>query len=433
MICQRFLSSSTSKGPVDSFKNLAKRLARDDEIKTFQNISEKSTNKDNKIIKKKLKLVNNPSVAFVQNGLQHKIQIKEPLTFAKTLEKSTILSQLEDDMANEFLDEAAEFLEKNNSSKSSEIDWNSAMELVKESEKTYFDTKVNKHEIMDRPGVHPIQNIASFVNQSPALQRLVDLGTKIGQWETKDRLDLAFQLNFEKDIVPRIHFLVDNGVNPNRIGDLFTENPGLFDQSMDDLQVRINYLSWRKFNKNQVLEIILSSNSKWLNFKVPEIDFRLGFIQKLFGLKPQNVRVLASTCPKLIIWKGTPEQVENNQMDLKHAMGFTDLEMRKILLTTPKVFMEKDSETIQERFDILHNEIGYSHELITKLPQCLLGDALAMKSRLKFLQKLGRDQFNPEKPNYVNPEVFATSTDVIFCSEIAKVPVELFNKFQQTI
>ena len=73
MICQRFLSSSTSKGPVDSFKNLAKRLARDDEIKTFQNISEKSTNKDNKIVKKKLKLVNNPSVAFVQNGLQHKI------------------------------------------------------------------------------------------------------------------------------------------------------------------------------------------------------------------------------------------------------------------------------------------------------------------------------------------------------------------------
>ena len=290
MICQRFLSSSTSKGPVDSFKNLAKRLARDDEIKTFQNISEKSTNKDNKIMKKKLKLVNNPSVAFVQNGLQHKIQIKEPLTFVKTLEKSTILSQLEDDMANEFLDEAAEFLEKNNSSKSNEIDWNSAMELVKESEKTYFDTKVNKHEIMDRPGVHPIQNIASFVNQSPALQRLVDLGTKIGQWETKDRLDLAFQLNFEKDIVPRIHFLVDNGVNPNRIGDLFTENPGLFDQSMDDLQVRINYLSWRKFNKNQVLEIILSSNSKWLNFKVPEIDYRLGFIQKLFGLKPQNVR-----------------------------------------------------------------------------------------------------------------------------------------------
>ena len=144
-------------------------------------------------------------------------------------------------------------------------------------------------------------------------------------------------------------------------------------------------------------------------------------------------RVLASTCPKLIIWKGTPEQVENNQMDLKHAMGFTDVEVRKILLTTPKVFMEKDSETIQERFDVLHNEIGYSHELITKLPQCLLGDTLAMKARLKFLQKLGRDQFNPEKPNYVNPEVFATSTDVIFCSKIAKVPVELFNKFQQTI
>ena len=143
---------------------------------------------------------------------------------------------------------------------------------------------------MDRPGVHPIQNIASFVNQSPALQRLVDLGTKIGQWETKDRLDLAFQLNFEKDIVPRIHFLVDNGVNPNRIGDLFTENPSLFDQSMDDLQVRINYLSWRKFNKNQVLEIILNSKSKWFNFKVPEIDFRLGFMQKLFDLNPENVR-----------------------------------------------------------------------------------------------------------------------------------------------
>ena len=145
LICQRLLSSTTSKKPVDSFKTLAKRLARDDEIKTFQNISEKnnnSNNKDNKIIiKRKLKLVNPSPVTFVQNGVQHKIQIKEPLTFAKTLEKSTILSQLEDDMANEFLDDGAEFLEKNNNSKSREIDWNSAMELVKESEQTYFDTK----------------------------------------------------------------------------------------------------------------------------------------------------------------------------------------------------------------------------------------------------------------------------------------------------
>ena len=56
-----------------------------------------------------------------------------------------------------------------------------------------------------------------------------------------------------------------------------------------------------------------------------------------------------------------------------------------------------------------------------------------MKTRLKLLQKLGRDQFNPNMPNYVNPEAFAIYDDVLFCNQIAKVPVELYNKFQLTV
>ena len=307
------------------------------------------------------------------------------------------------------------------------------MELVKESEMSYHDPKINKAEIMHQPGVLPSHNVASFVNQSKTMQRLVDLGTKISEWEKNDHLNLAYQLDFANDVVPRIHFLIDHGVNANIIGDLFTKNPDLFDQSIEDLNVRINYLTWKNFNKTQIRNIILLSDSKWLNFQVLNIDSRLGFMQKLFNLNPKEVKQLASTCPQLVIWKGTPTQVENNLMDLKHAMGFKYQEIKDILLRAPNVFMEQDSETIQNRFDVLHNDMGYSHELIAKMPKCLTVDHLEISIRYKFLQKLGRDQFNPKKPNYVNPEHLATSNDVIFCNEIAKVPVQLFNKFQQTI
>jgi hypothetical protein len=40
--------------------------------------------------------------------------------------------------------------------------------------------------------------------------------------------DLAMSLDFEADVSPRIRFLVDLGIRPDDLGEVFTKNPHLF-------------------------------------------------------------------------------------------------------------------------------------------------------------------------------------------------------------
>ena len=47
--------------------------------------------------------------------------------------------------------------------------------------------------------------------------------------------------------------------------------------------------------------------------------------------------------------------------------------------------------------------MGYDRYLIVHSAPCLNGDLLTMKTRLKLLQKLGKAQVDPTKPNFVNP------------------------------
>ena len=49
------------------------------------------------------------------------------------------------------------------------------------------------------------------------------------------------------------------------------------------------------------------------------------------------------------------------------------------------------------------------------------------------MKKLGRDQYNPKKPNYISPKVLCEESDADFCELGAHVPVELYNKFLMTI
>ena len=84
-----------------------------------------------------------------------------------------------------------------------------------------------------------------------------------------------------------------------------------------------------------------------LNFKAVEIDARLGFILQLFALDNGPVRYVASKCPELILWNGTPTQLENNHLALSKFMEFDTYEMKMILTKCPKIFMQQDTDYIQ--------------------------------------------------------------------------------------
>ena len=399
-----------SQGP-NSFKYLAKYLAREREMKN-----------------KALKPQTGKPVQVHQHGFTYQVHLKEPLTFAKELQNSKLCSKSPylPDIDNKDPTDCEVIPENVN-------DWNTAMELIKETEKREVTQSIDLASLQVKPGIRPFFNLSSIVNENSTLQKLVDLGTDLSLWEKEGGIDTALLIDFHQDVVPRIHFLMDLGIHPDQLGRIFSQNHCLFQQNFEDLKVRLNYLTWKKFTKDQILTIIDQTNSSWLNYSVPTLDAKLGFLQKLFHLKGHEVRQVTTACPQLILWKGTPTQLENNYMILRDCMGFNSKELGKLVKTTPKLFMAKDTDVIQEKFDLLHNEVGYSHQLLANFAPVLDGDLVTMKCRLAYLRRLKKDQFDPNLPCYVNPDLLVLSSDKKFCQKVAKTSLQLYEKFVLTL
>ncbi len=412
--------ASNSKS-VETFKALSKRLALPEEL-----VSLKPARKTKQVFS---------SVQLVKTSQKTRIQIKEPITFSSVLKSSKLLNHIQDenfreDQANALLEKVAETDVFTNDE---QIDWQKAMDVIEKVESLVPSERKNLELLANKPGIRPTFNLASVANEMTTLQRLVDLGVKVGNWEQNGHIEQAFTIDFKLDVVPRIHFLMDNDIKADQLGHILTENPQLFQQDMDQLQTRVKYLKYQNFTKLQIRNVILKSDSKWLNHAADDIDARLGFVSKLFQLQPTFTSSVASSCPNLIIWKGTPNQLENNHLVVTDLMGFEKKETQRMLLKCPQLFMEKDTDTIQDKFDVLHNEIGYSHELLAHFPQALTGDLVTTKTRLRLLQKLKKDRFDPNKPGYVNPKTLVLSSDEDFSANVAKIPLDLYNKFMLTV
>ena len=83
---------------------------------------------------------------------------------------------------------------------------------------------------------------------------------------------LALSLDFELDVAPRIQFLVDLGVHPDKLGHIFTNGgPKLLKTDLDALRTRVEYLQWKKFSKKAVVKIITEC-PRWLTHTVADID-----------------------------------------------------------------------------------------------------------------------------------------------------------------
>jgi len=97
------------------------------------------------------------------------------------------------------------------------------------------------------------------------------------------------------------------------------------------------------------------------------------------------------------------------------------------------VFLFIGKHALLERFDYIHNEMGFSHERIVQWPTILRTRVPILRQRYQFLKLLKRDQFDPSCENYVSPQALVTTRDVEFCNTVAKVPIKLFNDFLKTL
>lgn len=143
-------------------------------------------------------------------------------------------------------------------------------------EDDYIDTKFERKSVLEDcnedishvgPYLEPSFNFAAYVNKSETLQQLVKLGVNLHKLEKKAEVPpYILKLDFEKDIKNHVIFLSDLGVPNEELGDFITKNPFIFQEDLDNLQVRINYLKSKKFLDLMITRIV-SRNPFWLMFR----------------------------------------------------------------------------------------------------------------------------------------------------------------------
>ena len=94
--------------------------------------------------------------------------------------------------------------------------WDDAMEIIKKSEEVFPSHKPTEEELAKIRATQPTATLASLVNDSQTLQRLVDLGVELHRWD--NYLGMAAKLDFMRDVAPTLEFLHDLGLQPNDIG-----------------------------------------------------------------------------------------------------------------------------------------------------------------------------------------------------------------------
>ena len=96
--------------------------------------------------------------------------------------------------------------------------WDEAMEIIKKSEEVFPPHKPTEEELLNIRATQPTATLASLVNESETLQRLVDLGVELHRWDRNGHLGLAAKLEFMRDVAPTVEFLSDLGLKLSDIG-----------------------------------------------------------------------------------------------------------------------------------------------------------------------------------------------------------------------
>nr|CAH7719697.1 unnamed protein product [Callosobruchus chinensis] len=292
---------------------------------------------------------------------------------------------------------------------------------------------LNQSTVKDYSGVYPYLKqgsvFASSINDSDFLKELLKLGVNFYELEKNlETIPFLLGLRFE-DVKDHIIFLRELGLEKHIIGRIITKNPFIFKEDLENLNVRVNYLQYKKFTNDMILRI-LEKNPNWLSYSTQDIDKKLGFFQNNFDLSGDQVRFLAVRCPKLITYD--PEKIRLNIFVLEEEMGLLKEEMKKVILKKPKIFMNGQNRLLKT-FDYLHNTMKIAIETIVETPEILTCRQSRLMPRHLFLEKLGRTQYNPKKPNYIPLTSLVAESDSNFATELAKSSVAAYNEFLKSL
>lgn len=273
-------------------------------------------------------------------------------------------------------------------------------------------------------------SLKEYVDQSETLSKLVQLGVNL--WKLEQRPNVGstlLRLDFETDVVPRLLFLKDIGVEDSRFGYIITCNPFILTESLENLRSRVKYLKSKKFSSETVASMV-SRAPYLLNFSVKRLDNRLGFYQQELSLSVSNTRNIVARLPRLLC--GSLEPVKENLKVCEIEFGLKRNEIQHIVIAVPKV-LTANKKKLTQIFDFLHNTMNIPHRLIVKFPQVLNSKYLRIRERHLFLQYLGKAQYDPAQSNYVSLDRLVSLPDETFCTEVALATLDDFYLFQKTL
>lgn len=277
------------------------------------------------------------------------------------------------------------------------------------------------------PPIKKSFNLASFVNQSKTLQRLLDIKVSLFDIENTnyDAARKLIKLDYDRDCKPYIEFLLKHGLKKSNLGRFISEYPDIFSEYMDDLETRINYLESKGFSKDMIAKG-LNRSSHIIRHKTKSTDFKLGLFQVEFGLTGDQIRSIFVKYPQLITLP--KEQFIVVKFVIIEEFGFEKHEVPKLLDSQPKL-MQMDKDTLFDRLDFVHNIMELSHSTIVRFPKLITAPIIELRYRHNYLKKLNRNQYDPKKPLYVIPSALYNLSDHDFCVKCAKTTLEDYKLF----
>lgn len=341
-----------------------------------------------------------------------------------------------------------------------EIDWENEMQTIvrEEEHSSPFDLVEETLSVNFEPALRPTFNLAAYINQSLALRELLKLGVDLSKIEKqKDVSELYLKLDLHRDIRPMLSFLTKHiGVSPDKIGAFLTANPYIFQADLDDLEIRVNYLSSKRFTPENIARIV-EANPHWLMHSTKDIDERLGFFQQKFRLNGSEVRALVIMKPTIITCRQTT--ILQTEFTFLEECGLGKYGVKQLLLKEPGLFMKgklnfhffkqkinlncivlihcfhfhSDRPVLLERYDFAIKKMKLTNQDILRAPELLDTRLFRLQERHGFLKSLGRAQYNPTLDLYISPKDIVVGADADFAINVAKSTPEEFDAFLRTL
>lgn len=192
---------------------------------------------------------------------------EKKFTSSRSYEEKSRRSQKESNNELEpFAKEAAALL--NTKSKSTQVvtksDTTEDQEIVEDFSQLSEEEAMERRIQSLRPTARPIvYNLAYFANSNKTLQTFIEMGVMIREWDKDTSIgSFVLQLDLDRDVKPRLIFLHDLGLPAETHASIITKNPHIFRESLDDLNVRVEYLRSKRFS-DEAIRTIITKAPRW--------------------------------------------------------------------------------------------------------------------------------------------------------------------------